>query len=261
MLRPFARSLKPRANGRNIVGQQLPILLDVTCCVRSHTLLHVVGSCCIRLDTTANTDATTPNIVSPTMLGVVASACIPLPTRTQQLPTLLARQFWELLRLFGHHCQQARNNSQHCWPDNVGSCCVRLHVAYGVFPGHHFHVFRWHIRWDHVTRNARSHTKTPNLSCLSATVGEFSSLKRKKTQVPTPLSSSNSMSFHDLFKFSMKLDLVVTLKNFHIFLVWGYFLTLSSSTDTNSDVHQNVCHLRCLITPIYLSLSLLCHLQ
>ena len=60
-------SLKPRANGRNIVGQELPILLDVTCCVRLHTLLHVVGGCCIRLHTTANTDATTPNIIGPTM--------------------------------------------------------------------------------------------------------------------------------------------------------------------------------------------------
>ena len=60
-------SLKPRANERNIVGQQLPILLDVACCVRLHTLLHVVGSCCIRLHTTDNTDATTPNIVGPTM--------------------------------------------------------------------------------------------------------------------------------------------------------------------------------------------------
>ena len=40
---------KPRANGRNIVGQQLPTLLDVTCCVRLHTLLHVVGCCCVLL--------------------------------------------------------------------------------------------------------------------------------------------------------------------------------------------------------------------
>ena len=36
-------SLKPRANGRNIVGQQLPTLLDVTCYVRLHTLLDVVA--------------------------------------------------------------------------------------------------------------------------------------------------------------------------------------------------------------------------
>ena len=41
--------IKPRANGRNIVGQQLPTLLDVTRCVRLHTLLHVVGCCCVLL--------------------------------------------------------------------------------------------------------------------------------------------------------------------------------------------------------------------
>jgi len=40
--------LKPRAKGRNIVGQQLPTLLNVTCCVRLHTLLHVV-TCCLEL--------------------------------------------------------------------------------------------------------------------------------------------------------------------------------------------------------------------
>ena len=35
----------------------------------------IVGSCCIRLHTTANTQATTPNIVGATMLGVVAPVC------------------------------------------------------------------------------------------------------------------------------------------------------------------------------------------
>ena len=34
---------------------------------------NVVGSCCIRLHTTANTHPTTPNIVGATMLGVVAT--------------------------------------------------------------------------------------------------------------------------------------------------------------------------------------------
>ena len=67
-------SLKPRANGRNIVGQQLPTFLDVTCCVRLHTQC-IVGSFCIRLHTTAKTHTTTPNIVCATMLGVVASVC------------------------------------------------------------------------------------------------------------------------------------------------------------------------------------------
>ena len=36
----------------------------------------------------------------PALLEVVASVCTPLPTRTQQLPTLLAQQCWELLRPF-----------------------------------------------------------------------------------------------------------------------------------------------------------------
>ena len=36
---------------------------------------NVVGRCCIRLHTTANTDAINPNIVGPIMSGVVASVC------------------------------------------------------------------------------------------------------------------------------------------------------------------------------------------
>ena len=40
---------------------------------------------------------------------------------------------------------------------------------------------------------------------------------------------------------------------FTIFVVWGYFLTLNSSTDTNSGVHQNACRLRSFITPLYLN--------
>jgi len=64
--------LKPRANGRNIVGQQLLTLLDVTCCVRLHALLHVVGGCRETFETVqtfsyVQTEATTV----PTMLGVV----------------------------------------------------------------------------------------------------------------------------------------------------------------------------------------------
>ena len=36
---------------------------------------NIAGSCCICLHTTANTHATTPNIVGATMLGVVAPIC------------------------------------------------------------------------------------------------------------------------------------------------------------------------------------------
>ena len=49
------------------------------------------------------------------------------------LPTVHCRSqhCWELLHPFAHHYQHARNNSQHCWCNNVGSCCVRLHAALG----------------------------------------------------------------------------------------------------------------------------------
>ena len=33
---------------------------------------------------------------------------------------------WELLHPFAHHCQHQRSNSQHCWGNNVGRCCVWL---------------------------------------------------------------------------------------------------------------------------------------
>ena len=41
--------IRLRANGRNIVVHQLPTLLDVACCVRLHTLLYVLGCCCVLL--------------------------------------------------------------------------------------------------------------------------------------------------------------------------------------------------------------------
>ena len=75
---------------------------------------NIVWSCCIRLHTTANTHATTPNIVGETMLGVVAPVCTPLPTRTQQLPTLLAQQCWELLRPFARSLRFAFTPNGSC---------------------------------------------------------------------------------------------------------------------------------------------------
>ena len=85
----------------------------------------------------------------PTLLGVVASVCTPLPTRTQQLPTLLAQQCWELFRPFARClklCATTPNNTQQhatgCANGRgmqhltmlgaVGQqCCVRLHGALG----------------------------------------------------------------------------------------------------------------------------------
>ena len=84
-------------------------------------------------------------------------------------------------------------------------------------------------------------------------------------RVRTLLSSSSAMTFHDffhdLFKFSKTLGLNVTFKNLKTFLAREYFLILNSWTDTNSGVHQNACHLRCLITSLYLTLSSPCHLK
>ena len=59
-------TVKPRENGRNIVGQQLLTLSDVTCCVHLYTLLRVVESCCAKFET---------GETFSTMLGVIASVC------------------------------------------------------------------------------------------------------------------------------------------------------------------------------------------
>ena len=98
--------VKPRANGPNIVGQQLPSLLDVTCCVRQHTLLHVVGCCCVKYE--------------------------PVKFFSQQLPTFL---------LF----RDRRSVAQQCWirlhssSNIVGA--AHAHYAwftktYGQYPSH-----------------------------------------------------------------------------------------------------------------------------
>ena len=69
-----------------------------------------------------------------------------------------------------------------------------------------------------------------------------------RNRVRTLSSSSNSITFHDLFYFSMTLGLAVTFKYFQ------------SSTKTNSGIHQNACGSRCSIAPLYLKLSLPCQL-
>ena len=122
----------PHANGCNIVGQQLPTLLDVTCCVHLHTLLHVVACCYAEFETSQTFQPTTPNISFATWSQRTLithglqrlMGCI--------LPTMHCRSqhCWELLHSFAHHCQHAHNNSQHCWRNSVGSCCARLHGSH-----------------------------------------------------------------------------------------------------------------------------------
>ena len=120
--------IKPRANRRNIVGQQLPTLLDVTCCVRLHTLLHVVGCCCVLLRkgwTGQTFKPTTPNI----------SFVMWSPKRSATMLDPFARFF--------QHCRgHARSLRMDCkdlrvlffprctaGPKLVGGCCIRLHTT------------------------------------------------------------------------------------------------------------------------------------
>ena len=50
-----------------------------------------VGSCCVRLHTTANTHATTPHLVGATMLGVVASVFCTQPFYPRKLKSQFMR--------------------------------------------------------------------------------------------------------------------------------------------------------------------------
>ena len=129
--------VKSHANWRNIVGQQLPTFLDVTCHGRMHTLLHVVGSCWAKFETSQTFEPATPNISSvPSSPKRSATTLDPfaLPCELHQHcwgharalrligcnpPTLHCRSqhCWELLHPFANHCQHGRHNSQHYWPN------------------------------------------------------------------------------------------------------------------------------------------------
>ena len=101
----------------------------------------------------------------------------------------------------------------------------------------------------------RLHTK------LNTKIWEDRHFSEYLARVRTLLSSPNSMTFHrffhDLFKFCMTYGLAVTLKNFQTPPSLRVFLTLNSSTDTNSGVHKNACRTRYSITPLCPTLPLL----
>ena len=107
LLRVVAQSLKPV----KLFSQQLPTFLlfrdrrSVTqqCWIRLHSSSNIVGASHAHYAWFTKTYRLYPfhdALQVPTLLGVVASVCRPLPRRTQQLPTLLAQQCWELLRPF-----------------------------------------------------------------------------------------------------------------------------------------------------------------
>ena len=110
LLRVVAQSLTPV----KIFTQQLPTFLLF------RDRRSVAQQCWIRLQNSSN-------IVGPRTLithGLQRLMGYILPTMHCRSQTC-----WELLHPFAHHCQHARNNSQHCWRNNVGSCCARLHAA------------------------------------------------------------------------------------------------------------------------------------
>ena len=121
---------RPRTN-RRILANTRPWMLHVaSACTPCCLLLHVIAccwSCYAKFETGQTFEPATPNISflswSPTHGLQTLMGCI--------LPTMHCRSqyCWELLHPLAHHCQHGRNNSQHHWPNNVGSCCVNLHVA------------------------------------------------------------------------------------------------------------------------------------
>ena len=120
------RYLKPRANGRSIVGQQLPTLLDVTCCVRLHTLLHVVEYCCTKFETRQTFQPpTTPNISF-------------VPWSPKHSATMLD-PFGQLFQHCWGHARSLCKVNKDLWvvsfppctvgPNIVGSSSIRLHTT------------------------------------------------------------------------------------------------------------------------------------
>ena len=135
LLRVVAKSLKPV----KLFSQQLPTFLlfrdrrsvAQQCWIRLHSSSNIVGATHAHYAWFTKTYGLYPSHDArqvPTFLGVVASVCTPLPTRTQQLPTLLAQQCWELLQPF------ARSLTPWSFRYNTRLCYQLNHEdAYAVF--------------------------------------------------------------------------------------------------------------------------------
>ena len=104
LLRVVAQSLKPV----KLFSQQLPTFLlfrdrrsvAQQCWIRLHSSSNIVGATHAHyawITKTYGLYSSQDALQASNLLGVVASGCTPMPTRTQQLPILLAQQRWELL--------------------------------------------------------------------------------------------------------------------------------------------------------------------
>ena len=130
LLDVVAQSLKPV----KLFSQQLPtflLFLDhrsvaQQCWIHLHSSSNIVRATHAHYAWFTKTYGLHPShdaLQVPTLLGIDASVCTPLPTRTQQLPTLLAQQCWELLRPF------ARNLSIY-----DGNTCANTLTMYSYLP-------------------------------------------------------------------------------------------------------------------------------
>ena len=107
LLRVVAQSLKPV----KLFSQQLPTFLlfrdrrsvAQQCWISLNSSSNILGAThahYVWITKTYGLYSTYDALHVPNLLGVVASVCTPLPTRKQQLPTLLAQQCCELLGPF-----------------------------------------------------------------------------------------------------------------------------------------------------------------
>ena len=107
--------------------QQLPTLLDDTCCVRLHTLLHVVGCCCAKFETGQTFQPTTPNI------SFVPWSPKRSATMLHPFAQLFQHCWGHALRMVYKHLGVASFPRRTAGPNIVGSCGIRLHTTANTY--------------------------------------------------------------------------------------------------------------------------------
>ena len=141
-----------------LFSQQLPTFLlfhdhrsvAQQCWIRLHSSSNIVGAAHAHYAWFTKTYGLFPShdtLQVPKLLGVVVSVCTPLPTRSQQLPTLLRQQCWELLRPFA----RSPSDAFQCW----------------FFP---FYILR--TLSDFSSVNDPSQGKAPDLACKLACLAD-----------------------------------------------------------------------------------------
>lgn len=104
------------------------------CWIHLHTSSNivVVGHACALHKDTPISRPSHDALQVPTLLGVIASLCTPLLQRTQQLPTLLAQQFWKLLCPFASSFKKFHNNLCMQFTRNLGvtyDVCIWVEIG------------------------------------------------------------------------------------------------------------------------------------